>query len=540
MSYCTRCGKEVEAGRVMCKECIDEYNAGVISRTTYIPGTKRDGVFALLLFGVAALFVDCLLFAGFGIGVSLSLILLTIIAAIYLKGDKGFSGYTVLSAVMAIISSVAITFSNDTLAIFLSFLITLVLYTVMIFEVSERRKGVNGTIKSSIKMICDSFVSFFGGMGQGAFAILKSEGENGEEKKRNLTKVLIGLGLAIPVLIIVVPLLVSSDQAFEAMLSQINGKTVFEIITVIILSFALLLALFGQLFTLKNKKADDENVSTFKGVDNVILISFLSVISMIYVFYLLSQLAYFFNGFMGVLPIKFTAAGYARRGFFEMCAVAAINLLLVTITSGLCKKTKNGMPTMLKILGTFLAVFSILLDSTAIAKMFMYVRRFGFTRLRIFTSVFMVFLAILFIVAIFKFFVSDLKYMKTVLVVGAVLVLSLTFFNVDSFISSYNVNAYLKGDLKTVDIDAISDLPTMSKVDGLITLYQNAKEQTVVEYAKWELNKIYNENFFIQDDKFVKKDNDIRCFNLYDKLAEKKLLSCYNDYKDTSTLHTYC
>ena len=130
--------------------------------------------------------------------------------------------------------------------------------------------------------------------------------------------------------------------------------------------------------------------------------------------------------------------------------------------------------------------------------------------------------------------------MKTVMVVGTVFVLALTFFNVDGFISNYNVNAYLKEDLKTVDIEAISNLPTMSKVDGLITLYQNAKEQTVVENAKWELKRIYSENYFLKDNKFVKKDKDIRSFNLYDMLAEKKLLNCYNDYKNAPTMHTYC
>lgn len=82
MSYCTKCGKEVEAGRVMCQECIDAYNQGLAKQNEYLPGNKRDGIFAIILFGIAALFVDCLLFAGFGIGTSISLILLTVFAAI--------------------------------------------------------------------------------------------------------------------------------------------------------------------------------------------------------------------------------------------------------------------------------------------------------------------------------------------------------------------------------------------------------------------------------------------------------------------------
>ena len=540
MSYCTKCGKEVEAGRVMCQECIDAYNQGLAKQNEYLPGNKRDGIFAIILFGIAALLVDCLLFAGFGIGTSISLILLTIFAAIYLKNEKGISLYAIVTAVLSIVSSAAITLSNDGLAVFLSFALTLVLYTVMIFEISNKRRGNIGTIKSSLKLFYDSANSFFCNLGQGAYAIFKIKDKNGEEQKSNIGKIILGLALAVPVLIIVVPLLVSSDQAFESLISKINGRTVFEIITVVLLGFLLLIMLFGQLFTLKNSPKKEDTQTGFKGIDSVIITSFLSVISVVYLLYLLSQLAYFFDGFMGVLPIEFTAAEYARRGFFEICIITAINLTIVALSFALCKKTEKGLPVILKIICSFLSVFSLLLDATAIAKMVMYVKRFGFTRLRLFTTVFMVFLAILFIVAIFKLYIKNLKYMKTVLVVGTVFVLALTFFNVDGFISNYNVNAYLKEDLKTVDINAIDELPTLSKVDGLITLYQNAKEQTVVENAKWELKRIYSENFFIKDNKFVKKDKDIRNFNLYDMLAEKKLLNCYNDYKNAPTMHTYC
>ena len=540
MSYCTKCGKEVEAGRVMCQECIDAYNQGLAKQNEYLPGNKRDGIFAIILFGIAALLVDCLLFAGFGVGTSISLILLTVFAAIYLKNEKGISLYAIVTAVLSIVSSAAITLSNDGLAVFLSFALTLVLYTVMIFEISNKRRGKVGTIKSSLKLFYDSANGFFCNLGQGAYAIFKIKDKNGEKQKGNIGKIILGLALAVPVLIIVVPLLVSSDQAFESLISKINGRTVFEIITVVLLGFLLLIMLFGQLFTLKNSPKKEDTQTGFKGIDSVIITSFLSVISVVYLLYLLSQLAYFFDGFMGVLPIEFTAAEYARRGFFEICIITAINLTIVALSFALCKKTEKGLPIILKIICSFLSVFSLLLDATAIAKMVMYVKRFGFTRLRLFTTVFMVFLAILFIVAIFKLYIKNLKYMKTVLVVGTVFVLALTFFNVDGFISNYNVNAYLKGDLKTVDIEAISNLPTMSKVDGLITLYQNAEEQTVVENAKLELIKTFNLNYYIEDDRFVKRDNDIRSFNLYDMLAEKKLLNCYNDYKNATTMHTYC
>lgn len=532
MSYCTKCGKEIEAGRVMCKECIDAHNQAIAVKSQYKAGTKRDGIFAIILFGIAASMIDCLLFAGFGIGTSISLVLLTVFAAVYLKSEEGFNLYAIITGALSVISAVAITISNDKLVVFLSFVITLVLYTVMIYEIANKRRGNIGTIMSSLKLFYDSFNAFFCNLGQGAYAIFKIKDNNGEERKGSIGKVVLGLMLAIPVLIIVVPLLVSSDKAFESLISQINGRTVFEIVTVILLGFLLLIMLFGQLFILKNSPKKQDSKSEFEGIDPVIIISFLSVISLVYLLYLLSQLAYFFDGFMGVLPLEFTAAEYARRGFFEICTITAINLTIVALSSALCKKTEKGMPIILKIICSYLSVFSLLLDATAIAKMVMYVKRFGFTRLRLFTSVFMVFLAILFIVAIFKLYIKNLKYMKTVLVVGTVFVLALTFFNTDGFISSYNVNAYLKGDLKTVDIAAIEELPTLSKIDGLITLYKEANDLEVIEKAKITLKKVSNESLEIKDGEIVSlKDNDLRSFNLYDDIALEKLKDNYKDFK---------
>ena len=532
MNYCTKCGKEIEAGKIMCKECIDAHNQMVAAKSQYKAGSKRDGIFAIILFGITALIIDCLLFAGFGIGTSISLILLTVIAAVYLKSENGFNLYAIITGALSVVSAVAITISNDKLVVFLSFVITLMLYTVMIYEIANKRRGNLGTIMSSFKLFYDSFNAFFCNLGQGAYAIFKIKNNNGEEQKGSIGKVVLGLALAIPVLIIVVPLLVSSDMAFESLISQINGKTVFEIITVILLGFLLLIMLFGQLFTLKNEPKTQDSKSEFEGVDPVIIISFLSVISLVYLLYLLSQLAYFFDGFMGVLPLQFTAAEYARRGFFEICIITGINLTLVTIASALCKKNEKGMPLAFKIICSFLSVFSLLLDATAIAKMVMYVKRFGFTRLRLFTSVFMVFLAVLFVVAIFKLYIKNLKYMKTVFIVATVFVLALTFFNVDGFISNYNVNAYLEGKLKTVDIAAIEELPTISKAEGLITLYKNAKDITVADRARAALKRIAVDEFESKNGELTQLcDYDARSYNLYDAIAEKKIKENYEDFR---------
>ena len=69
-----------------------------------------------------------------------------------------------------------------------------------------------------------------------------------------------------------------------------------------------------------------------KGIENVYVISFLSVLALVYLVYLFSQLAYFINGFFGILPEKFIPSSYARRGFFEMSVIAGINFVIIYLS----------------------------------------------------------------------------------------------------------------------------------------------------------------------------------------------------------------
>ena len=106
------------------------------------------------------------------------------------------------------------------------------------------------------------------------------------------------------------------------------------------------------------------------------------------------------------LPKDFTVAEYARRGFFEMCAIVAINLGLIVLAAGLCRKEQGRVPGPVKGLALFLCVFSLILVATALSKMVLYMGSFGLTRLRVLTSVFMVFLGLVVAAEAVKLFVS--------------------------------------------------------------------------------------------------------------------------------------
>ena len=90
--------------------------------------------------------------------------------------------------------------------------------------------------------------------------------------------------------------------------------------------------------------------------------------------------------------------------------------------------------------------------------MVMYIDCYGLTPKRVYASWFMVLLALVFIIITVKQFVKRLKVIIACVGVSVVMLAALSLSNVDGIIARYNVDRYLDGDLKTVDVGALYDL----------------------------------------------------------------------------------
>jgi len=221
----------------------------------------------------------------------------------------------------------------------------------------------------------------------------------------------------------------------------------------------------------------------------MIAASFLGAIAFLYLCYLFTQLAYFFNGFKGLLPEAYTAAAYARRGFFELCAVAAINLGLVLLVSGLTKKREGTkLPAPVKLLSAFICVFTLLLIITAESKMALYVGLFGMTRMRLMVSLFILLLAFSFVLLLAQLFLRKFAYMKALLAAGCVLILCMSFADIDRAVLRYNMWAYETGRLEAVDVLAFGELGD-AKIPYLIELSYSedaqVKEAALKQLSVW-------------------------------------------------------
>jgi hypothetical protein len=222
------------------------------------------------------------------------------------------------------------------------------------------------------------------------------------------------------------------------------------------------------------------------------------MVCLVYVVYLLSQLAYFAGGLSGILPEGYTLSEYARRGFFEMAWLCVINLSILCFALWQIRQEK--LPRLTKIAGTFLGAITVFLVITASAKMLLYIGSYGLTRLRVLTQVIMLWLALTTILVTLRLFKPNFGYMKAVVLTAMILGTLVFWVDVNTVVASYNVKAYQSGKLETMDVGYLNTLGSAS-TPWLIELTQDddpevAKTaQDILEIRSTSWNYIGLEDF---------------------------------------------
>lgn len=206
---------------------------------------------------------------------------------------------------------------------------------------------------------------------------------------------------------------------------------------------------------------EEECVARFKEMQKAHVITTLAAvlpIIFIYVVFFISQWGYYVSAFSGKLPGGFSYAEYARDGFFQLCMVSFINMLIIVFVQLFMDGKK---PVVAKIKGGIVityAVCTLILIATAMSKMMLYIKSYGLTQKRVYSSWLMIVLAILFVVAVVKQFVKKLNAVSVSCAVVVVMFAGLSLSNVDGLIARYNIDRYLEGSLEAVDAWALKDL----------------------------------------------------------------------------------
>lgn len=471
--------------------------------------TKRDITFAVCGVVISVLLSVFGIFGGFALGYCVTAIcMLGLFTAYFAKGGKA-SAFGILCGILALANAaVFLCTGNGSVRFFsvvASFLLSLVYLDSFVNGKSVGNRGMAGLFYRAAATVEHIDIT------------VKTLFSDRSGNRKTLGKVLVGLLCAVPVLLVVVPLLLSSDDAFKGMMDRMfenTGATIFKVVVGVMMS--VFVASYG--FSLQKGRTVEEKEGKFAGIENVYMISFLSAISVCYLLYLFSQLAYFFSAFKGFLPEGgITYAQYARKGFFEMCVIAVINLALVFTSLLLAKKQNGKVCHGIKALATFNGLFTLVIIATAISKMVLYIDAYGMTVKRLTTSAFMVFLAVVFISIILRVYLLKINVVKTALITAGCIVLILGTVNVNRVCAQYNYESYKNNKLNTVDIQALYDLG----YEGIpyIVKLTDDQNQAIAKEAKHYLARAYLRDYF---EKMTRDGDWLESFTVEDLQQKEK------------------
>lgn len=421
------------------------------------PTGKKEGLFALAILLSCLALCNFVLFGGFNLGFSIAAAACILFTFVYLvwAGCKP-TGYSALLLLLSLAIAAGFARSNDGFVKFI-LLHFLLLATNLGFCVMA---GKNLYPTGCAVSLLDAPRTLFGlGIGRsgravsGLSRIFRRSGTVGQKGGA----VLLGLCVALPVVGIMLPLLISADAAFDGLIALLPDFEAKEFVVTLIFAPFVAILLYTRGVALRHSEKGAYTPAQRKGINAITVNTALGAVCFVYVAYLVSQLAYFSGGFSGILPEEFTMAEYARRGFFEMAILCGINLAVMVASLGLVRK-QNRAPLATRLLCLFIGIVTLFLVATASAKMFMYIGSYGLTRLRVLTQIIMLFMALTTLFVTVWLFVPKLPYMKAVIIAAMIIGGATLWADVNTQVARYNVQAYLSGQLERVDLKYLQTL----------------------------------------------------------------------------------
>ncbi len=355
-----------------------------------------------------------------------------------------------------------------------------------------------------------------------------------------LLKVFLGLAIAILPTAIILGLL-SYDEAFMQLIRRIFDFTAYDVFLFVLdIGFAIPVAmyLFGlyvscgdsvqdKVLTAKDCKTAFSKVQVAPAI--TVFAAVVPVV-FVYVIFFISQWSYYISGFTGDLPSALSYSRYAREGFFQLCVVSVINMLLTLAVAIFAKRREGKRSGVLTVTAMIFSVCTLVLIATAIAKMVMYINNYGLTPKRVYATWFMVFLGIVFILLILSRFIKKVKVLALSLAVFAVMLAGLALPGTNRMIAGYNVDRYLAGSIEELDYYSMTDLG----IDGVPEFARLAKSLSDkgIDISKSEFGEDRTEYdlhaFLRRQGKILTREQEKRglfSFNLAEKAAANALKS---------------
>ena len=231
------------------------------------------------------------------------------------------------------------------------------------------------------------------------------------------------------------------------------------------------------------------------------------------------QFRYLFSGALNVSAAGFTYSEYARRGFGELIWVAIFSLMLIKGIQAVLKMDKPQQEKIISGLTIALILLVLVILISSFQRLSLYEFVYGFSKLRTYSHVLIIWLAILLCSVIVAELIKKQQFFATtILFAGIGFALTLNVLNVDSFIVSRNINQ--AGQDETLDTHYLVSL-SEDAVPQLVEEFKSSAHSTVIHEAIGAV--LVCQNHKLETNAQDSPQNDWRSFNFSEWNAHRNL-----------------
>jgi hypothetical protein len=200
----------------------------------------------------------------------------------------------------------------------------------------------------------------------------------------------------------------------------------------------------------------------------------LGSVALLFASFVVIQFQYFFGGQANIHIDGYTYSEYARKGFGELVAVAFFSLLLILGFGAITKRDSETQRKSFSSLSVGIVVLVLVMLFSAYKRLVLYETAYGFSELRTYTHVFMIWLGLLLVATVaLEIMRRERMFAIAALIASIGFAATLPVLNVDAFIVKQNVQRTVSGEELDISYfmqlspDAIPPLVAAFRSDGL-------------------------------------------------------------------------
>jgi len=278
--------------------------------------------------------------------------------------------------------------------------------------------------------------------------------------------VLRGIVIALPVIAIFASLLSSADPVFARRFKEFVDlfnienlpEYIFRLVYILIFAYALA-GTFLHAAQSSDESISDEKppVSPFLGFTESAIV--LGSVAVLFTAFVVIQFQYFFGGQANIHIEGYTYSEYARKGFGELVTVAFFSLLLLLGLGAITRRESENQRRVFSGFGVLLVGLVIVMLVSAFQRLVLYEAAYGFSRLRTYTHIFMIWLALLLVAVVTLEILRRERGIGLAMVLSSLgFVVSLGVLNVDAFIVRQNIQREILGVKEEASAPSRADL----------------------------------------------------------------------------------